>query len=83
VLGANTTSILAQLLGINSQSQDNLIQENPLEITPTTNINDLNVTEVGLIEIQPGISADSFCPTCLSASTSFFAVGPGYGRKYH
>jgi len=74
VLGANTTSILAQLLGINSQSQDNLIQENPLEITPTTNINDLNVTEVGLIEIQPGIFSGQLLSDLPLGEYQLFAV---------
>jgi len=73
VLGVNT-SILAQLLGINSPNQDNLIQENPPEITPTTNTNDLNVTEVGLIEIQPGIFSGQLLSDLPLGEYQLFAV---------
>jgi len=71
VLGVST-SILAELLNVSNQGY--IIQENPLEITPTTDISDINVIEVGLVEIQPGIYSGQLISNLPIGEYQLFAV---------
>lgn len=53
VLGVNT-SLLGRLLNFNNQN-DPLVQDNFSEIMPTVYASDVNVKEVSMTEIQPGV----------------------------
>jgi len=71
VLGAST-SIFAKLLSM--ENQDYFVQGNPMEITPTTDISAINVTEVKLIEIQPGIYSGQLSSNLPLGNYQLFAV---------
>jgi len=69
-LGANT-SIIARLLNLNNQN--NISQENPLDILPT-DVSDINISQVGLTEIQPGIFIGKLISNLPIGEYELFAV---------
>jgi hypothetical protein len=71
VLGVNT-SMLAQLFGLNSR--EDVILDNSQEITPTSDISTINVKEVGLTEIQPGIFTGRLISNLPIGKYELFAV---------
>jgi hypothetical protein len=75
VLGVNT-SMLAQLFGFNNQN-DTALQNSPEVITPT-DVSSINVKEVGLTEIQPGIFTGRLISNLPIGKYELFAVIADY-----